>query len=296
MSARPGRAGIVWLAIRPRTLTAALVPVAVGTALAARAGAFRPLAALTALAGAVLIQIATNLVNDVHDFERGADTAERTGPLRVTQAGLVSPAQMHRAALATFVAALLPGVYLVAVGGWPIALVGVASLLSGYAYTAGPYPLGYHGLGDLFVFLFFGVIAVSGTYWVQAGRLDAEVLLCSLPVAALATALLVVNNLRDVQTDARAGKRTLAVRFGAASARWEYVALLTAAFATPVALFATGQRHWPVLLALAAAPIAAPPLVHVLHEEGRALNAALAATARLQLLFGLLFAVGLWRG
>ncbi len=291
--------GAVWawvLALRPRTLTAALVPVAVGSALAAREGRFAPLPALAALAGALLIQIGTNLANDYFDFRRGADTAERVGPVRVTQAGWVAPSRVLAAALGSFAAAAVIGVYVIAVGGWPFALVGALSIASGYLYTGGPYPLGYHGLGDVFVFAFFGVVAVTGTYALQAQHLTALAFLASLPVGALATAILVVNNLRDVETDARAGKRTLAVRLGARAARAQYFALLAVSFAVPLALVGAGLARWPVLLPLLCLPLALPPGAKVRRATGAPLNEALGGTARLQLAYGLLFTLGLWVG
>ncbi|MFZ5467899.1 MAG: 1,4-dihydroxy-2-naphthoate polyprenyltransferase [Myxococcota bacterium] len=284
------------MAIRPRTLSAGVVPVAVGSSLAFAQGVGRPLAALAALAGALLIQVGTNLANDYYDFVRGADTGERLGPPRVTQQGLLAPPRVLAAALGAFAAATLVGVYLVIVAGWPIVVVGLVSILAGYAYTGGPFPLGYHGLGDLFVFIFFGVVAVAGSYYVQALALHPAVWFAAMPVGALGTVLLVVNNLRDVRTDARAGKRTLVVLLGVPAARSEYVFLLVAAFATPVAMWALGvARPW-VLLPLTCLPLVFRPLRCVLTREGAALNEALRDTARLGLVFGLLFAVGLWLG
>jgi len=284
----------VWIqATRPKTLTAALVPVMVGTALAVRHGVARPLPAFAALAGAMLIQVGTNLTNDYYDFKKGADTAERVGPQRVTQAGLVAPARVLGAALASFGLAVAVGLYLAWVGGWPIVAIGVASVLSGYAYTGGPFPLGYNGLGDLFVMIFFGFVAVCGTYYVQALTLPWVAAVVAVPVGAIGTALIVVNNLRDADTDARVGKRTLAVRFGKAFARAEYASLLFAAFAAPVVLFATGEPGAWTFLSLLAAPFAWEPLKTVFTAEGAALNAALHGTARLQLVFGLLFSLGL---
>jgi 1,4-dihydroxy-2-naphthoate octaprenyltransferase len=284
----------VWLlAFRPRTLVAAVVPVAVGTALAHREGAARPGVALAALLGALLIQVATNLVNDYYDFVRGADTAERVGPTRVTQAGLIAPEQVLGGAKLCGLLALAVGSYLTSVGGWPIVVIGLLSLASGYAYTGGPWPLGYHGLGDLFVFVFFGLVAVAGTDYVQTGALHPLALWAAVPVGTLCTALIVVNNLRDAATDARTGKRTLAVRLGERFARWEYTALVAAAFALPAALVALGLLRAPALLPLLAAPLALEPLRRVWRERGAPLNQALASTARLQAAFGLLWAIGL---
>ena len=285
--------GIVLQAIRPRTLTAAVAPVLVATAFAAAGGFARYGVAAACLLSALLIQVGTNLANDYYDYKKGADTHERVGPQRVTQAGLVAPATVRRWAFATFGAAAAVGVYLALLGGWPILLVGIFSIASGWAYTGGPYPLGYHGLGDLFVLVFFGFVATLGTYWVQAGALPGALWLLSIPVGALATAILVVNNLRDRLTDAKAGKRTLAVRLGAGAAKAEYLLLLVAAFAAPVLLAARAQlRPW-VLLPLCALPLAIAPLRLVFGAEGPALNAALGGTARLQLVFAGLLALGL---
>jgi 1,4-dihydroxy-2-naphthoate octaprenyltransferase len=204
----------VWLlAARPATLPAAVVPVLVGTAAAVGGGAApRPGPFVGALAAAVLIQVGTNLANDYFDYRKGADTIARLGPTRVTQSGLVAPSTVRAATALTFGLAALIGLYLVWVGGWPILVVGLLSILSGIAYTGGPWPLGYHGLGDLFVFVFFGVVAVTGSAYLQTGQLEPFALLASVPVGMLVTAILVVNNLRDVETDRAAGKRTLADR------------------------------------------------------------------------------------
>lgn len=222
------------LATRPKTLPAAAAPVLVGAALAAFRGGFVALPALAALLGALLIQIATNLANDYFDFVKGADTEERVGPTRVTQAGLISPVAVRNAMLATLAAATVVGVYLVWVGGWPIALIGVVSLVCAVAYTGGPFPLAYHGLGDLFVFVFFGLIAVAGTVYVQVGSFPAEAWLAGAGIGAMSTAILVVNNLRDIGTDTKAGKRTMAVRLGVAGTRGEYLVLWLLAAAVPV--------------------------------------------------------------
>jgi len=283
-----------WLAIRPQTLTAALVPVAVGTALAWHDGGFAGPAAVAALLGAVLIQIGTNLANDVADFERGADTAARVGPQRVTQSGLLTAAQVRRGSWIAFGGAAVAGLYLVAHAGWPIACLGVASIASGWAYTGGPWPLGYHGLGDFFVFLFFGVAAVVGTYFVQAGQVTELAVMVSLPVGALATAILVVNNTRDRETDAAVGKRTLAVRLGDRRARGQYLALLALAYVVPLVLVLEGATGPWVLLVWATAPEAWAAGSGMLRAaDGAAFNGLLRQTARLHGRFGLLFAVGL---
>ena len=203
---------------------------------------------------------------------------------------------MLRSALASFGLALLVGLYLVWIGGWPIVAIGVASLLSGYAYTGGPFPLAYNGLGDVFVFVFFGLVAVTGTYYVQAGTVSELAVIASVAMGASGTALLVVNNLRDVSTDAKANKRTLVVRFGETAGRMEYVAMLVISLAVPVVLWAMGRTGPAVLLSLLAAPVALPPLRKVLRESGKALNPALGETARFQIVFALLFALGLGLG
>lgn len=286
-----------WLAIRAATLSAAVVPVLVGSAVAARQDAFSPVTALAALGAALLIQIGTNLVNDVADFERGADTAERRGPTRVTQSGLLAPRQVRTAAGCAFGLAALIGCYLIARGGWPIAVLGSAAIVSGWAYTGGPWPLGYHGLGDPFVFGFFGVAAVIGTAYVQTGDASALALAASLPVGALATAILVVNNTRDAASDRRAGKRTLAVRLGTAAARGEYALLLALAYAVPAALLAGAaglQVGAAALLPFATFPWAARLSVRMCGAaDGPAFNAILRDTARLHLAFGALLAIGL---
>jgi 1,4-dihydroxy-2-naphthoate polyprenyltransferase len=282
----------VWLmAARPRTLTAAVAPVLVGTAVAAAHGGFRPLPALAALLTAMCLQIGTNFANDYHDFQRGADTHERVGPRRVTQSGLVAPRTVRSAALGTFAVAFVIGIYLAVVGGWPILITGLASIAAGWAYTGGPWPFGYHGLGDLFVFVFFGLVATAGTTYVQLHAVPPPAWIAAVPVGALATAILVVNNLRDIATDSRAGKRTLAVRLGPAGTRVEYVVLLAVAFATPFALLPLA-RPW-ALLPLAALPLAIAPLRLVFRGQGAELNAALGATARLHLAYGALLALGL---
>ena len=231
------------LASRPKTLPAASAPVLVGAATAYAAHAFRPWPALAALAGALLIQIGTNLANDYFDFRHGADTHERVGPVRVTQAGLLAPAAVLRGAWAAFALAALAGAYLTAVAGWPVVAIGTLAVAAGLAYTAGPFPLGYHGLGELFVFVFFGLVAVGGTHFVQAQSLPASAVWAGVPMGMLAAAILVVNNLRDVATDRAAGKRTLAVRLGARAARVEYLVLLAAAFATPRRRSPWGRRR-----------------------------------------------------
>lgn len=282
------------LASRPKTLTAALAPVLAGTGLAAHHGVadFGP--ALAALLGAGLIQIGTNLANDYYDFVRGTDTDERVGPVRVTQAGILPPASVKRGMMVALGLAFLVGIYLAAVGGWPIVLIGLASLACAVLYTGGPFPLAYHGLGDLFVFVFFGLVAVGGTYWVQGLAWPPDAILAGTGLGALSTAILVVNNLRDLPTDARAGKRTLAVRIGRTGSRVEYVLLLLAAAAVP--LWGVLRLAWPpaTLLACLAMGTAIGPARTVLtYEEPAELLPTLGATARVVALYGALLALGL---
>jgi len=291
---RFGSARAWWLAIRPPTLGAAVAPVLVGSALAARDGVFRLGPALAALLGGVLIQIGTNLANDVDDFERGADTAARVGPVRATQSGLLTMRQVRTGAWVAFGAAALVGVYLIVEAGWVIAAVGAAAIAAGLTYTGGPWPLGYHGLGDVCVFLFFGIAAVVGTYYVQAATVTAAALLLSVAVGALATAILVVNNVRDVETDRAAGKRTLPVRLGAAFGCGEYVALMALAYCVPVAMWQwEGTRPWPLLPLLSLPRAVQLVRTVVTAGDGPQLNAALRGTAQLELLFGAMLAVGL---
>ncbi|MFC5279407.1 1,4-dihydroxy-2-naphthoate polyprenyltransferase [Halorubrum rubrum] len=295
------------IAARPQTLPAAAAPVIVGVGLAIGAGVFAPMPALAALVGAALIQIGTNFANDYYDAIQGADTNDREGFTRVVASGLIEPAEVKRAMWLTFAAAIGVGTYLVSVGGVPILVIGLASVAAGIAYTGGPYPLGYHGLGDVFVFVFFGLIAVTGTYYVQAAALAGETfplwipegtvtlaaVVASLPVAALSTNILVVNNVRDREEDAETGKRTLAVRFGYRFSRVQYVGLLALAYVTPFWFVATGGGLAP-LLPLATLPLAARVARTVLTEtSGDALNPALESTGKLLAAYAVAFAVGL---
>jgi 1,4-dihydroxy-2-naphthoate polyprenyltransferase len=291
---RPVSGATAWLlATRPKTLAAAVAPVLVGTGMAYGAGGFAPLPALAALVGAALIQIGTNLVNDYHDFRRGSDTEARVGPLRVTQAGLIAPERVRAAAIATFGLAALSGVYLIGVAGWPVAVIGLASVAAGFAYTAGPYPLAYHGLGEVFVLVFFGWVAVAGTYFVQALHFRADLLLAGAGVGALSGGILVVNNLRDRETDAVAGKRTLAVVLGKRGSQVEFVVLLLAASVVPaLGMALAGWSPW-TLLSLAALLPAMSPLRRVVHfQDPGALNPALGGVARALMLYGFMLALG----
>jgi 1,4-dihydroxy-2-naphthoate polyprenyltransferase len=284
----------LWLlAARPRTLPAAVAPVLVGTALAGAEDSFRPLAFACALVGSVFIQIGTNLSNDYSDARRGADTEDRLGPVRVTAGGLMPPRQVLVGTYVAFGIAIAAGVYLIATAGWELLAVGLASILAGVLYTGGPRPYGYEGLGELFVFLFFGVVAVTGSYYVQTEELRWEALALSVPVGLLAAAILVVNNVRDAETDRRAGKRTLAVRLGRERARRLFVAMLAGAFLVPPAIWLAGGLSAWVLLALLALPLA-PPLARTVlaRSDGPSLNGALADTGRLLAAFSVLLAAG----
>lgn len=292
----PGSLRAWLIALRPRTLPAALVPVAVGSACAARAGGFAPKPALAALAGALALQIASNLANDVADFERGADGAERVGPPRAAQNGWLSPVSLKLGAMTALALALASGVYLASIAGPAIVVLGTLSMVAAVAYTAGPWPLAYHGLGEAFVLVFFGFVAVCGTAYVQLGRIPAGAWPAALAVGALATALLVVNNLRDIASDAAVDKRTLAVRFGERFAVIEYSACLGAAFAVPPLLLAIGAAGPLVLAPLATLPLAIALVRRVARERGASLNLVLAHTARLLALFGLLLAAGVALG
>jgi 1,4-dihydroxy-2-naphthoate octaprenyltransferase len=281
------------LATRPKTLVAGFVPVTVGLAVALNLGRLMWLPALGTLVGALLIQIGTNLFNDAYDFKRGADTTDRLGPPRATQQGWLSPGAVMRGAIVCFALAFAVGLYLVSVAGWPLLVVGLVSLLAGYAYTGGPFPLAYHGLGDVFVLVFFGLVAVAGTVFVQTQTVPVVAVLAGVPVGALGVALLAVNNVRDAKTDVAANKRTLVVRFGVGFGKAEYVAMVVLALSVPVGLWGLGLASPAVLLALLSAPLAVPPVRLLFTSTGPALNQALAATARLQLVYGVLFAVGL---
>jgi len=284
----------IWLdATRPRTLPAAVAPVLVGSALAWHDGRLIPAAAAYCLGFALLVQIGTNFANDYYDFVRGADTADRVGPRRAVAAGLVAPATMRAVMFGVFAAAFLTGLGLVAWGGpWLIA-VGAASILCGIAYTGGPFPLAYHGLGDIFVFVFFGLVAVGGTYFVQAGALTTDALLAGAPVGLLAANILVVNNYRDAATDAAANKRTLVVRLGRPAARWQFVASHAAALALPLLFVARGYRGW-VMLPLALAPLAWRHVRRLQNEESpKALIALLGDTGKFLALYAGLFGLGL---
>ena len=306
--ARVGRRQAWVMAARPQTLPAGIAPVLAGVGLAVADGVFALAPALAALLGALLIQVGTNFANDYYDAVKGADTDEREGFTRVTASGLIEPAAVRRAMIATFGLAVLVGTTLVYLGGLPIVLIGIASIVAGLLYTGGPYPYGYYGLGDVFVFVFFGLVAVAGTYYVQAvatlgagplplwipeGTLTADALIVGAGIGALATAILVVNNIRDRETDRATGKRTLAVLLGYRLSRVEYLLLLGVAYAVPLALWARG--YGPVtLLPLLTIPLGALVARTVLtRTDGDALNPALERTGQLLALYALLLTVGL---
>lgn len=285
------------LASRPATLPAAVGPVLVGLGVGLAHGAFDPLPAALSLAVALLLQVAANLSNDLFDHRSGADAGERLGPVRAAAAGLLTERELVAGTAVVLGLAAAAGLGLVAIGGPVLLVLGALAIVATIAYTGGPFPYGYRGLGEVFVFVFFGLVAVAGTAYLQTGDWSALGFVAAVPVGALVTAILVVNNLRDVGPDGRAGKRTLAVLFGAGFARAEYAALLGAAYLVPPALAATGSASAAVLLPLATAPLAVPLLRTVFADgDPRRLNPVLKGTARLQLAFAVLFAVGLALG
>lgn len=280
-------------AARPRTLTAAVAPVVVGSALAARAGRFALGPASLCLGFALLVQIGTNFANDYFDFLKGADTQHRVGPRRAVAAGWVPPAVMRRVAAATFVAAFLVGLGLIQRGGAPLLAVGCASIACGVAYTAGPLPLAYLGLGDLFVFLFFGPVAVMATRYVQAGSAGAQAFVAAVPIGLLAANILLVNNYRDADTDAAARKRTLVVRFGRGFARAQHGLSILASMLVPAVFLARGYRAW-ILLPWLAAPLAWSHVRRLRRaKEPSELIPLLGDTGRFLALYAGLFAVGI---
>ncbi len=283
------------LAARPKTLPAAVGPILVGVGAAIGDRVFAPLPALAALVGALLLQIGSNFANDYFDHMKGADTPDRLGPVRVTASGLLSPAALRWGMVAVFGLASLVGLYLIWVGGWPILAVGVASILAAVLYTGGPLPFGYVGLGDLFVFIFFGLVAVCGTYYVQALTVTPDVFLAAVGPGALITAILVVNNLRDMETDARAGKRTLAVMLGRQGTRLEYLGLLLVAYVVPLVLWLGLDRGPWVLLPWLSSPLALGLWRKVNDDAhlGPPLNQVLAGTARLSLVYAALLGVAM---
>ncbi len=284
----------IWiLAARPKTLWAAVAPVVIGTAMAVESGGGAWLPAGAALFGAVMIQVGTNLANDYFDYQKGADAGDRLGPMRVTQAGLVKPETMRLGFAVAFALAAVAGAYLVWRAGWPIVFVGGLSILCGILYTAGPFPLGYVGLADLFVLMFFGPVAVGGTYYVQTLEINATVLASGLAPGLFSVAILTVNNLRDMESDAKVGKRTLAVRFGRTFARIEYLLSVLVASIIPLLLF-LADRQQPFSLITLVVPIFAIPSLRTVFvsTDGPTLNRILATTGKLLLVYSILFSLG----
>jgi len=291
---KTGPANVWVLATRPKTLPAAMAPVVVGSAMAYVHHRFALMPAIACLAVALLLQIGVNLANDFFDFSKGIDTEDRLGPVRVTQSGLIPPGRVKSAITMVFVSSLLPGLYLISIGGWPVVFIGAASIIAALAYSGGPFPLASHGLGDLFVFIFFGLVAVCGTYYVQALDLRPMVVLMGIIVGLLITAILVVNNLRDITTDRNTGKRTLAVMIGKHKTRLEYTVLLAGAYAIPVFLWFGGFASAWLLLPLATLPLAFLQIRLIRQpSDGTALNDLLAKTAKLSFFFSVLLAIGL---
>ncbi len=283
-------------AARPKTLPAAVIPVMVGTALAAAHRTADLGKAAVCLVFALLVQIGTNFANDYFDFVQGADTPARVGPRRAVAAGLIAPRTMLTATWLALGAAFLVGLLLVREGGWILLPIGIVCIICALAYTGGPFPLGYNGLGDLFVYLFFGLVAVDTTFYVQAGGLAPDATSCAAAVGLLAANILVANNYRDAETDARAGKKTLVVRFGRKFAVWQYALSHIVALLCPAALIIYGYR-WPVLLPLVLAPWAFGLTRWLaLSREPAEQIALLAATAKYLAAFGVLLSAGLVLG
>jgi 1,4-dihydroxy-2-naphthoate polyprenyltransferase len=281
------------MAARPKTLPAATAPVIAGVGVAIHIGSFRLGPAIAALLGALFLQIAANYANDVFDYQKGVDTHERIGPTRVTQAGLFTPKQTLLGMWLFFGLAALMGVYLALQAGWPVIVAGVLAILCAIAYTGGPFPLGYNGLGEVFVFIFFGLVAVCGTVFVQAGTIPALALWTAVPMGLLTDAILSMNNLRDLETDRASGKKTLAARFGLDGARLLYLGELVIAFLVPLTMAVQRIATPWVLICWGAIPLAVPLVKMAYTVRGKPLNKALAGTGQMELVFGVLFAVGM---
>ncbi len=290
------RNGAWFLAVRPKTLPAAAAPVCIGIALAAKADSFHLIVAVAALTVALLLQIGVNLANDYFDFKSGIDACDRKGPLRVTQAGLIPPHQVRNAMLLCFAAAIGVGSYLMVRGGLGVVVIGILSILSALAYSAGPCPIASNGLGEVFAFLFFGPVAVCGTYYVQALTLSLPVFAGSIPPGLLIAAIMVINNLRDIPTDRAAGKQTLAVKIGPARTVALYIGLLLFSFFLLPVMAGTGILPWGVLVAVLSFPMAVNLIRETARVAGEGLNQTLAGTAKLGLIFSLLFSLGLFLG
>lgn len=281
------------LASRPKTLPAAVSPVIIGCAVAFAEHSFRFGPSFAAFLGALLLQIGANLANDVFDFEKGADQHNRLGPMRVTQAGLFSPNEVKTGMWITFALAAVCGIYMTLVSGWFILLIGLLAILAAITYTGGPFPYGYKGLGELFVFIFFGFAAVCGTYYAQTKTISQLAVLSSIPVGLLIVAILVVNNVRDYESDKAANKRTLAVRFGLEWARQEFVSIVILAFVIVVLLSISDIATPWLLLTWLSLPLVFSTSSSILNQRGKILNKTLAGTGQLTLVFSLLYAVGL---
>jgi len=281
------------LAARPKTLPAAISPVILGTALSYHDGIFHSFILLMTLLAAVLIQIGANFANDVYDFQKGTDRDDRLGPKRATQSGLITPEKMKQAMWRIFALAIFVGFYLAWMGGWPIVFIGLASIAAGIAYTGGPYPLGYHGWGDVFVFIFFGLIAVPGSYYLQTGIITSTSLWLGAALGMLSTAILVVNNIRDMETDIVTGKKTLAVRWGKSFSHIEFSILVIIPFIIPLCMWWNTRYNMSLLITLFALPIAVHLIIQLISKTGRELNKVLAGTARFLFIFTILFSLGL---
>lgn len=289
---RPGQIQVWINAIRPKTLPAGILPVVIGSALAYSDKKFAMLPALVALICAILIQITTNFINEIYDHRKGADTPDRLGPVRAVATGLIPEKTMIRVSIAVVVVTFILGLYLVVRGGLPVLLIGIVSLVLAWAYTGGPFPLAYKGLGDIFVFIFFGVVAVTCTYYVQSMELSGASFVASISPGALATNILGINNIRDIPTDTKVNKRTLAVRIGAENARRLYVLLTASAFIAPLLLYFEGYGLW-VLLPFLSLPLGISIVSKLYKMSGKELNELLGATGKLMTIHGFLLSVGL---
>ncbi len=281
------------LACRPKTLPAAIAPVIIGTTLAIGDGGFHWPSAILCFLGAIIIQIGTNLANDYYDFKKGTDTTERLGPIRVTQAGLIAPQKVQLAYTVCFGIALIIAITLSLRGGWSLLAIGIAAVICGILYTAGPMALGYNGLGEVFAFIFFGPVAVAGTYYIQAREINPEAFFAGIAPGLLAAAILVVNNLRDIQTDAKANKKTLAVRFGRVFCQYQYFVLIVLAALMPIIIYALFQERIHIFLCAMILLFAAPSIRSVFtNTDGPSLNQTLGNTGLLLLLYSLIFSLG----
>ncbi len=281
------------IASRPKTLPAAFVPVVIGSSIAVYDSKFNLLASVIALICAVLIQVGTNFVNDLYDYISGKDTKERVGPVRVLASGLITPSEMKMGIIIIFSLTFILGLYLVYISTWITLLIGILSILAGIAYTAGPYPLAYNGLGDIFVFLFFGFVGTIGTYYVQAVSVNPLVVWASIPVGALITNILVVNNYRDIDEDYESGKITLAVKLGKKYTRLQYLAFTVISYLILFVVFFTYKKSLFVFLPFLTLPIAVKLIRMIYKYKGEELNKTLELTAKLSAIYGVLFAVGI---